>query len=40
MVLVFDSRLAAGNNGISYVLYLDYGMYYSNFLGYLTTENR
>ena len=35
-----DCRMASGNNGISYVLYLDYGMYYSNFLGYLTTENR
>lgn len=34
-----DSRMAAGSHGIPYVLYLDYGMYYSNILGYIIAEN-
>ena len=34
-----DSRMAAGNHGIPYVLYMDYGMHGCDILGYIIAEN-
>ena len=34
-----DSRMAAGNDGIPNVLYMDYGVHSCDVLGYIIAEN-